>query len=147
VSETLESSRTRQELPLWLIRSVVAVAAAVSAVLALIADTEPLPRVALGQTYLYKLEVLLLIFYGLLLLATPLLQGVLNGRLPTEITARGAKYDPEEVSASLKDAEGRVTEIEGALRSTTGETFSLRAELARLEQRLAELEGSAEDRR
>ncbi len=140
-AETLDGgrSKSRAELPKWLIRLVVLAVGVLSAATALRADTEPLPSIALGQDYLYRLEVLLLLFYGALLLATPLLQGLLNGRLPTEITARGAKYDPEEVSDSLKETEDRVTAIENTLKSTGGETFSLRADLAQLQNAVDEL--------
>lgn len=128
------------QLPKWLIRVVVILVAVISALAALEADTEPLPSVALGEDYLFKLEIALLVFYGALLLVTPLLQGVLNGRLPTEITARGAKYDPEEVSDSLQETEERVSAVEETLESTGGETFSLRSDLAELRESVEKLQ-------
>lgn len=51
-----------------------------------------LPAPAFEQTGLYRLEVSLLVFYGTLLLATPALAGLIRGRLPTEISTRGAKF-------------------------------------------------------
>lgn len=57
------------------------------------ADGNPdLPAPALEQTALYRMEVALLIFYGDLLLITPALLGLLHGRLPIEISTRGAKF-------------------------------------------------------
>jgi hypothetical protein len=54
-----------------------------------------LPAVALGQVGLYRLEVALLAFYGGLLLITPAFSGLARGRLPIEISARGAKFAVE----------------------------------------------------
>lgn len=51
-----------------------------------------LPSAALGQTGLYRLEISLLIFYGSLLLVTPAFSGLIRGRLPAEISVRGAKF-------------------------------------------------------
>ena len=60
-----------------------------------------LPAPAFEQTGLYRMEVALLVFYGDLLLATPALTGLLRGRLPIEISTRGAKF-AEEASHSAK---------------------------------------------
>ena len=49
-----------------------------------------LPAVAFEQVGLYRLEVGLLAFYGGLLLITPAFSGLVRGRLPIEISARGA---------------------------------------------------------
>lgn len=57
-----------------------------------------LPSVALHQELVYRGELFLVILYGGLLVATPVLRGLLSGLLPTEITARGARYDAEQVS-------------------------------------------------
>lgn len=54
-----------------------------------------LPAVALEQTALYRLEVALMVFYGGLLLITPAFSGLVSGRLPIEISARGAKFAEE----------------------------------------------------
>ena len=56
---------------------------------------ENLPAVALGQAAIYRLEVGLAVFYGCLLLATPAYSGLVMGRLPTEISTRGAKFAGE----------------------------------------------------
>ena len=70
-----------------------------------------LPSVALGQTPVYRLEVLLALFCGGLLVLTPLFQGVLHGRLPIEISHRGAKWDVR-TPELLDEAERRVGELE-----------------------------------
>jgi hypothetical protein len=54
--------------------------------------TSTLPAVALKQTGLYRLEVALAVFYGGLLLITPAFAGLVGGRLPIEISARGARF-------------------------------------------------------
>lgn len=51
-----------------------------------------LPAVALEQSGLYRLEMALLVFYGELLLVTPAFSGLIWGRLPTEISMRGARF-------------------------------------------------------
>jgi len=51
-----------------------------------------LPAVALGQVPLYRLEILLALVYGGLLLLTPLFQGLFYGRLPIELSHRGARW-------------------------------------------------------
>jgi hypothetical protein len=53
---------------------------------------EDLPALAVQQPGLYRLEVTLLVFYGALLLITPAVSGLLHGRLPIEISTRGAKF-------------------------------------------------------
>jgi hypothetical protein len=54
-----------------------------------------LPAISFHQAALYRLEVALLVFYGGLLLITPAFSGLIRGRLPTEISARGAKFSEE----------------------------------------------------
>ena len=51
-----------------------------------------LPAAALGQPALYRLEIALLVFYGFLLLITPVYSALAWGRLPTEISTRGARF-------------------------------------------------------
>lgn len=51
-----------------------------------------LPAVSLEQVGVYRLEIALLVFYGSLLLVTPVFSGLIWGRLPTEISSRGAKF-------------------------------------------------------
>jgi hypothetical protein len=74
------------------------------------AKHDDLPAVALGQTFLYRVEVALLVFYGGLLLLTPLFRGVVEGQLPIEVSARGAKY-AEDVAGSLKDTTKTVEDL------------------------------------
>jgi hypothetical protein len=70
-------------------------------------DSDPhLPAVALEQTGLYRLEVALAIFYGGLLLITPAFSGLIEGRLPIEISARGARFadDADESAEATRAA-------------------------------------------
>lgn len=57
-----------------------------------LAPDRMMPAVAFGQPILYRLEVALLVFYGVLLLVTPAFLGLTRGRLPIEISTRGAKF-------------------------------------------------------
>lgn len=59
---------------------------------ALLPTPEDLPTIALDQPSLYRLEIALLVFYGCLLLITPMYSALAWGRLPTEIST------PEEPS-------------------------------------------------
>lgn len=67
---------------------------------------EDLPAIAFRQAGLYRLEVALLVFYGGLLLITPAFSGLIYGRLPIEISVRGAKFgEKTDRSAELTEAE------------------------------------------
>lgn len=63
---------------------------------------EDLPAVAFRQAGLYRLQVALLVFYGGLLLITPAVSGLISGRLPIEISTRGAKFAEEAVHSDGK---------------------------------------------
>lgn len=79
-----------------LVRALVGAALSVALVSSVVLPApENLPAVALGQAPLYRLEVALAVFYGCLLLATPAYSGLVTGRLPTEISTRGAKFAGE----------------------------------------------------
>ncbi|MDQ2631527.1 MAG: hypothetical protein M3Y75_11250 [Actinomycetota bacterium] len=72
---------------------------------------EDLPAVAFQQAGLYRLEVALLVFYCGLLLITPAFSGLLHGRLPVEISVRGAKFE-EKADHSVEAAEAQIEELE-----------------------------------
>ena len=76
-----------------LVRILVAVALC-TALVALVMAPVPadLPAIALQQPGLYRLEVGLIVFYGSLLFVTPAFSGLVRGRLPVEISTRGAKF-------------------------------------------------------
>jgi hypothetical protein len=100
------------------------------------ASGEPdLPTLALEQAGLYRLEVALLVFYGGLLLVTPAFLGIVGGRLPTEISTRGAKFtvkaDRSEAlhGAVIKELEHATEDLAEAL---TGANF----EIERLERKI-----------
>lgn len=69
-----------------------------------------LPSIALGQVAVYRVEVLLALVYGGLLLLTPLFHG-LGGRLPIEISHRGAKWS-EPAEEAVARLEGQVLRLE-----------------------------------
>ena len=74
---------------------------------------EDLPALALQQDCLYRLEIALLVFYGSLLIITPAVSGLAWGRLPTEISTRGAKFAEEaDRSADLGDRVIRKLELD-----------------------------------
>lgn len=108
--------------PPTLVRGLVSAALCLAlAASALFPLPEDLPAVALGQTGLYRLEVALAAFYGLLLLMTPAYSGLAIGRLPIEISTRGAKFaveaDRSNIAsrAGIKDLRGTVNELAEAV--------------------------------
>ena len=72
---------------------------------------DDLPAVALQQQGIYRLEVALLVFYGGLLLVTPAVSGLIGGRLPIEISIRGARF-AEEVDHSDEASRTAIKELE-----------------------------------
>jgi len=79
---------------------------------ALVPVPAELPSPAFEQAGLYRLEIALMFFYGALLLVTPIFAGLVRGRLPIEISTRGAKFaaqadeDAAENEAAIKALEG-----------------------------------------
>lgn len=59
----------------------------------------------------YRVEVLLALIYGGLLLLTPLLRGVMHGQLPVEISHKGAKW-PEEADEALAGLKREIDRLE-----------------------------------
>jgi hypothetical protein len=90
-----------------------------------------LPAIALGQPSIYRLEVALSVFYACLLIVTPAYSGLIAGRLPDEISTRGARF-AEEADRSV----AQQAAITGELRQTTSrlgeELEKVTIELARL---------------
>lgn len=74
-----------------------------------------LPSVALGQVAIYRLEVFLVAFYGGLLILTPAYRGLVLGRLPIEISAKGAKF-AEDAADSIEETQKLVGESQAAIR-------------------------------
>jgi hypothetical protein len=92
-----------------------------------------LPAIAIRQPGLYRLEVALLVFYGWLLLLTPAFSGLIRGRLPTEISTRGAKF---EVDAD-RSTELNALAIEGLKREVSAlseEVSDVEVEIERLKK-------------
>lgn len=95
-----------------LIRTLIGAALCVALVSAAAAPIpEALPAVAIQQAGLYRLEVALAVFYGWLLLVTPLISGLIRGRLPIEISTRGARF-AEEADQSARLNEEKIQELE-----------------------------------
>src|SRR5262245_3008495 len=69
-----------------------------------------LPAIALGQVAVYRVEVLLALVYGGLLLLMPFIHGVLRGNLPIEISHKGAKW-PMQAEETLTDLEDEVAQF------------------------------------
>lgn len=99
-------------MPLRFATATLFLAAAVVAATA--ALPQELPAVALGQASLYRLEILLALVYSGLLLLMPFFQGVLYGRLPVELSHRGARW-PEAAEESLREAEEEVAQLTAEL--------------------------------
>jgi hypothetical protein len=98
-----------------------------------------LPAVALEQVVLYRLEVALMVFYGGLLLITPAFSGLIDGRLPIEISARGARF--------AERADRSVDSTEWALRDLEQATADLGEALSRATSEIKLLKRAADDKR
>lgn len=91
-----------------------------------------LPAPALGQVSLYRLEVALIVFYGDMLLVTPAFSGLVRGRLPIEISPRGAKFAAEtdesagQNEAAIKKLEGTARQLAERLKDAQIELDSLK---------------------
>jgi len=92
-----------------------------------------LPSPAFGQVSLYRLETALMFFYGALLLVTPAFSGLARGRLPIEISTRGAKFAEEaDQSAALNRA--AIEKLEKATKRLAQEQVTANAEIQRLKK-------------
>jgi hypothetical protein len=126
----------------WLVRLLVLVlfVAAVSFAIAfeIPVDDEgnaKLPAIALEKEVVYRLEVLLALIYGGLLLLTPLFYGLWRGRLPIEISHRGAKW--------AEAADQTLEKAQAAIKTLQEDATELRSKLVKLE--LASLTRDAEE--
>jgi hypothetical protein len=79
-------------------------------------EVADLPSIALGQESIYRLEIFLLVFYGGLLVVTPAYRGLVGGKLPIEISARGAKFAGE-AADSIEETQKLVDELQEGLKA------------------------------
>jgi hypothetical protein len=129
--------------PGWVVRLAVGALALAALYFAATADPpDQLPSVALKQELVYRGELLLAVLYGGLLIATPVVRGILSGLLPTEITARGARYDAEQVSGGLEQAEQRIDQLNEVIEASSGHIARISAELAGLREQVVQIDGS-----
>lgn len=96
-------------------------------------DQPELPAIALEQGALYRLEVALAVFYGGLLLITPAYSGLVGGRLPVEISARGARF-VEEASESVEATKAAIEALERRNLRMSDDLFAANLEVKRLNQ-------------
>lgn len=91
---------------------------------AVVTVPDDLPAVAFRQAGLYRLQIALFVFYGGLLLITPVFSGLIHGLLPIEISTRGAKFakgtdhSTELDEAAIRKLEETITELAQALADT-----------------------------
>jgi len=96
---------------------------------------ENLPAVAFGQVGLYRLEIALMVFYGVLLLLTPTYSGLAKGRLPVEISTRGAKF-ADDMDQQAKLAVAAIDRLEQATAYLAEELGTANEEIKRLQEGL-----------
>ena len=92
-----------------------------------------LPAAAFEQSSLYRLEVALLVFYGDLLLITPAFSGLIRGRLPIEISTRGARF-AEEAGQSGARNEAAIRKLEETARDLSVGLATMHLEVERLKR-------------
>jgi len=94
-----------------------------------------LPAIALEQAVLYRLELAMAVFYGCLLLATPAYSGLARGRLPIEISTRGAKFAAEtdqtdaRDAATIKQLEQSITDLNAGLAAANVEITRVKSQI------------------
>jgi hypothetical protein len=74
------------------------------------------PAIAFGNHLIFSGELLLLAFYGLLLILVPLVRAIGGGELPIELTTRGARFSEREAEYSVATNQA-VTERIGSFES------------------------------
>lgn len=116
-----------------LVRLLIGATLSIAIFTAVLAPTSALPAVALGQLGLYRLEVALLAFYGCLLLITPAFSGLIHGRLPVEISTRGAKF-AEDANRSAELEEVAFKRLEATTKYLTQALAEARIEIERLSE-------------
>ena len=94
---------------------------------------EDLPAIAAGQPGLYRLEVALLVFYGWLLLATPVVSGLARGQLPIEVSTRGARF-AEGADHSAGQNERKIEDLKQTADDLAGDLLKVRLEIERLKE-------------
>jgi hypothetical protein len=126
--------RSERQIVRVLVGVVLALAAAAFLLIQIPRDAKhdpEIPAVALGQREVYHLEIALVVFYGLLLLLTPVFWGLIRGRLPTEISSKGAKF-AEDVDQSIEAAERRIDEQVKSTEKLTEDLVVAKVQIARL---------------
>jgi hypothetical protein len=93
---------------------------------------QDLPAIALEQAAVYRLEVALAAFYGCLLLATPAYSGLALGRLPIEISTRGARF-AEDADQSADMTQAAIERLEHATGLYETELAAVHLKIKRLE--------------
>ena len=93
-----------------------------------------LPSVALGSSELLRVERSLAFLYAFLLVLVPLVRGV-QGQLPIELSARGARW--QETTAA---SEGAISALDRRVDASSTELERVNSVLLALDERLARLE-------
>jgi len=115
------------------------------------------PAVAFDNRLVFAGELLVLTFYGVLLVLVPLVRAIASGELPIEMNARGARYAEEGSQEALAanrellerslSTEGKLRDLEARsernLRQAVQSATDLRGDVDDLDARLAEIEGRA----
>ncbi|HET8567072.1 MAG TPA: hypothetical protein VFL77_11425 [Solirubrobacterales bacterium] len=92
-----------------------------------------LPAPAFEQPDLYRLEVGLMVFYGNLLLMTPACTGLARGRLPIEISTRGARFAEQADRSAAQDG-AAIERLEATTDRLALKLAEARTEIERLEE-------------
>ena len=92
-----------------------------------------LPAVAFRQPGLYRMEIALFIFYSGLLLITPAISGLINGRLPIEISTRGARF-AEEADGAADAGDAAIEKLEATTNDLALALADTQTEIERLRE-------------
>lgn len=116
-----------------LVRLLVPAAFIVSGVTAYLIShhTKTAPGIAFGNHLIFAGLLFLTLFYGVLLMALPLLRALFAGELPIELTTKGPRYPEKELESSRAAAEDlgkRLDAVDGTLTASIEDTAASAAQ-------------------
>ncbi len=121
-----EGDRHRERVVVRLGVPVLLVISLVAAIL-VSAGTDEAPSIAFGNHAVFAAQLVILIFYSLLLVLVPLVRALSGGELPVELTLKGPRYTERALEDSKK-ADDELTQRVTAFEHATEYEVSLVAE-------------------
>jgi hypothetical protein len=99
------------------------------------------PSVAFGDHLVFAGELLLLGFYGALLIFVPLVRAIAGGELPIELTSRGARFSEKALDDSLGTSDEIARRLEVIEAGLPSQKIRRELDALRFAKALADFEG------